>query len=219
MRDCTEIVVILDKSGSMGIIRKDAIGGFNTFLKDQKAHPGEANLTLVLFDNGYTLHPAVPIQEVPELDESTYYPGGGTALLDAMGRAITETGKRLADKAEADRPDKVIVVIITDGEENSSHEHNRKQIAEMIKRQEETYKWKFLYLGANVDAFAEAHGMGISKQAAAGFKATPRGMAQAYSVSSRVVGSYRTSGKVDPKWSADLSEDTTSKDSSTPKQR
>ena len=220
MKDYTEIIVILDKSGSMDNIREDAIGGFNSFLDDQKKHPGEANMTVVLFDTGYTLKPAQPIKVVPALNENTYQPSGCTALLDAMGRTITETGRRLARMKEEDRPDKVIVVTITDGEENSSQEHKLSQIADMIKVQEETYKWQFLYLGANVDAFAEAHGLGISKRAAANFKATPVGMRQAYACSSQAVMGYRSSGKLAPNWSAKLdeeaSEDLGNKGSSTP---
>lgn len=196
MKDATEIVVVMDKSGSMGAIRDDAIGGFNTFVEDQKKEAGEANLTLVFFDTTYSIpFSGKPIQGVEPLDANTYRPGGGTALLDAIGRAITETGKRLSDMDEADRPDKVICVVITDGEENSSREHNKDQIAEMVKHQEEKYGWAFIYLGANVDAMHEARAMGIMPQMAVNFAAGSIGTRSAYAGASRAVHSYRGGGR------------------------
>jgi hypothetical protein len=162
-KDFTEIVVVFDKSGSMGAVRDDAIGGFNAFLKAQKAEKGEAALTVVLFDTDYTfLHKGVPIRQVPELG-ADYTPSGLTALLDALGRAIDETGKRLSDLPEEERPEKVIVAVITDGMENSSVEYSREQIFKMLAHQRDVYKWEFLFLAAGQEAIAEATALGIDK--------------------------------------------------------
>ena len=157
--DLTDITLVVDRSGSMGQVRNDAEGGVNTFISQQAMEPGEALLTLVQFDTEYEfLHTGVPIQNVPKYQ---LVPRGMTALLDAVGRAINETGERLAKMSEADRPGLVVFVVMTDGEENSSKEFNKSQIKEMIKRQQDDYNWHFTFLGANQDAFAEAGGMGI----------------------------------------------------------
>jgi hypothetical protein len=212
MKDCTEIVVILDKSSSMGTIKGATIEGFNTFLDEQQKLPGEANLTLVLFDTTYTVKPAKPVKDIKPLTGKTYLPGGCTALLDAMGKAITETGKRLADTPEAERPDKVIVMTMTDGEENSSQEHTRKQIFDMIKHQEEKYKWCFIYLGANVDAFQEAGHIGIGQAQACNYAATDKGVKSAYLVGTRAVTGFRSEGELPANWKAPLEEDSDSAD-------
>jgi uncharacterized protein YegL len=196
MKDATEIVVVMDKSGSMAGTMDDAIGGFNQFVEDQKKEKGEANLTLILFDTDYSVvYAGKPIQAVEPLTPETYIPGGMTALLDAVGKAVTSTGKRLADMAEEVRPEKVICVIITDGAENSSHEHSQEAVTKMVKHQEEKYDWGFVYLGANVDVFAEAGRLGIQPKMAAmyaqnavGTRAASKGMGQA-------VSSYRGGGK------------------------
>lgn len=159
----TEIVCIIDRSGSMASITNDAIGGFNTFLAEQKKLPGEARLTLVLFDHEY-LVPVdnQPLDKVEELTASTYVPRGSTALMDAIGRAITTVGERLAKTEEAQRPGQVVVVILTDGFENASQEYTRTRVAEMIQHQQEKYNWRFVYLGVNVDAFKEASSLNIA---------------------------------------------------------
>lgn len=196
MKDTTEILVVMDKSGSMGPRQNDAIGGFNQFLKEQKEQPGEANLTLIQFDTTYNLlYTGKPIREVEELNTDTYRPGGSTALNDALARGIIETGKRLADIPEADRPEKVICVVITDGEENSSKEHTKEQVAEMVKHQTEKYDWAFIYLGANVDAFAEAGQLGFAKSAVMDFAPSAVGVRSAYAGTSEAVSRYRSGGK------------------------
>lgn len=158
----TEIVVIMDKSGSMSSTRMDAMGGFNTFLEEQKKGEGEAKLTLVLFDTDYNrLYDNLSISEAQPLTETTYVPGGQTALLDAIGRTIDKMGERLGQIPEDKRPEKIIVVIITDGEENSSVEYKKPQINEKIKTQLETYKWEFIFLGANQNAIKEGGSLGI----------------------------------------------------------
>lgn len=187
-----EIVCIVDRSGSMGSIAKDAIGGFNTFLADQKTLPGEAKLSLVLFDNEYLLPvDNQPIQSVEPLTDRTFVPRGSTALFDAIGRTITTIGERLAKTIEADRPAQVIVAILTDGEENASHEYGRERIAEMIKHQQEAYNWQFIFLAANMDAFAQASALNIPVSNAANFVADAVGTRNAYDTISNLTTSYR----------------------------
>jgi len=165
--DLTDITLVVDRSGSMQERREDAQGGVNAFIQQQVKEPGEATLTLVQFDAEYeVVHSGVPIEDVPEYE---LVPRGMTALLDAVGRAINETGKRLSDLKKKARPGLVIFVINTDGLENSSREFSREQIREMIERQQEQYDWHFTYLGANQDAFAEARGMGIHADGVADF--------------------------------------------------
>ena len=152
--DLTDITLVVDRSGSMEQVQKDAQGGVNSFIKEQAKEPGEALLTLVQFDTEYEfLHEGVPISQVPEYK---LVPRGMTALLDAVGRAINETGERLSKMKEQDRPGLVIFVVMTDGLENSSKEFSKDLIKEMIKRQQEKYNWHFTFLGANQDAIATA---------------------------------------------------------------
>lgn len=158
----TEIVFILDQSGSMSSLRGDTIGGYNTYIEDQKKEPGEAYLTTVLFDDDYVLlHDHVNIHNVPPLTENDYRPSGCTALMDAIGRTINSVGQRLADTPEDERPSHVIFVITTDGYENASKEFNRAQVKQMIEHQQSKYSWQFLFLGAGIDAYAEAESIGI----------------------------------------------------------
>lgn len=196
MRNATEIVVVADKSGSMANVRADAIGGFNTLVVDQqKEKVDEAYLTLILFDTTYVVGDRQRIWDVKPLTTETYRPSGGTALLDALGRAITETGARLAALSEDERPDQVIVAIITDGEENASQEHTKKQIKELIEHQQEKYDWKFVYLGANQDAFSEARGLGIDirKGFVACYQSTSIGTRSAYGFTSNSISDMRKS--------------------------
>lgn len=146
----------------MSVVRDDTIGGFNTFLKEQQAQPSDANLTLVQFDDQYeVVHSGVPIKDVPELDTHTFVPRGWTALLDAIGRSINDTGARIAAMEVWQRPSKVIFVIVTDGAENQSKEFSHDKIKDMIKLQTETYNWDFVFLGANQDAIAVGGSMGL----------------------------------------------------------
>jgi Mg-chelatase subunit ChlD len=165
--DLTDITLVVDRSGSMDAIRGDAEGGVNSFITEQAKEPGEALLTLVQFDTEYEfLHKGVPIGNVPRYE---LHPRGMTALLDAVGRAINETGERLAAMKEQDRPGLVIFVVMTDGLENSSKEFTKAQIKEMIERQQRDYSWHFTFLGANQDAFEEAGSMGIQAAGAANY--------------------------------------------------
>jgi hypothetical protein len=156
----TEFVCIIDRSGSMSSIRDDAIGGFNTFLKKQQEMQGAAFLTMVQFDHEYiVVHDGEPIEHVKPLDHSSYVPRGTTALYDAIGRAITTVRERY-EKPGAD-PARIMVVILTDGQENNSHEYDRARITGMIKTCTDTLKWAFLYLSASPDAFADGSRIGL----------------------------------------------------------
>jgi Mg-chelatase subunit ChlD len=158
-----EIICVVDKSGSMQTIRAEAIGAFNAFLGEQKKHPGEATFTLTLFDTKYDVRlSGKPIADVQDLTEESYVPGGMTALLDAVGRTIDEVGARFAKMEEDARPERVILAIITDGQENSSREYTRQQVSEKIKTQRDDYKWEIVFLAAGEEAVAEARGLGIA---------------------------------------------------------
>ena len=165
MKNLTEIICIVDRSGSMQAIKTDVIGNFNSFLEKQKNEQGEAKLTLVLFDNEITtLHDGLDLKDVPNLTNETYAPNGYTALYDAVGITIDNVGKRLASTDESERPDKVLVVILTDGQENSSKVYtNVEKVKEMVTIQKNVYSWSFIFLGANQDAIFSAKTFGISK--------------------------------------------------------
>ena len=167
--DLTDVTVILDRSGSMELCREEAQNGVNHFVEEQQKEPGECLFSLVQFDSEYEfVRKGVPIADVREFK---LVPRGMTALLDAVGRAINETGERLAAMNEDDRPGLVVFVIVTDGQENASHEFTKAQVKEMIERQQKDYQWQFTFLGANQDAFAEAGAIGIRAGATANFNA------------------------------------------------
>lgn len=165
--DLTDVTVILDRSGSMESCRVEAENGVNHFIEEQKKQDGECVFSLAQFDNEYELfHDAVPIADVPKF---YLVPRGMTALLDAVGRTINETGDRLSKMPEDQRPGLVVVLIVTDGMENSSKEFTKARVKEMIERQQNEYQWKFSFLGANQDAFGEAASLGIARDAVANY--------------------------------------------------
>ena len=179
--DLTEIAFVLDRSGSMNPIAGDAIGGFNTFLAAQQALPGEARLTLVLFDHEYLVpHTSAAMSAVTPLDAATYVPRGMTALLDAVGRTIDDLGARLAALPEEERPAKVIVAILTDGQENASRDYTFAKVSAMIKHQQEKYSWEFIFLAANQDAIAAAGALSIAPKDAIAFQHTGQGIRDAH---------------------------------------
>lgn len=191
-KDLTDITVVVDRSGSMRSCQSDAEGGINAFLDSQKRLPGRATFTMVQFDHEYEfVHRAIPLPDVPPFK---LVPRGYTALLDAVGRAVVETGERLSKTPEADRPGLVAFLIITDGEENASREYKKDKIKEMIKTQQDTYKWQFTFLGANQDAFHEAASMGIKTAGALNFIAARS--AQAYGIMSAKLGHMRSTAAV-----------------------
>jgi uncharacterized protein YegL len=180
-KDYCHIVAIIDRSGSMGGLENEVIGGFNKFVSDQKEAPGTATLSLIQFDNEYEVnYEFIDIQNVPDLNGDTYIPRGMTAMYDAIGKAITSTGKKLSEMNENDRPDKVIILIQTDGMENASHEYNSQIIKNMIKEQEEKYSWSFVFLGANINAKVTASIIGINKKMSMTFAANSQGMTSAF---------------------------------------
>ncbi len=159
--DLTDIVFVVDRSGSMGPRRLDAEGGINAFIEDQKIVGGDALFTLIQFDDRYEfVHKGIKMEDVPPY---TLRPRGWTALFDAVGRAINETGERLNAMPESERPGNVIVVIVTDGQENSSKEFIGRQIHGMITHQQEKYNWNFTYIGSEASTFADSAALGISK--------------------------------------------------------
>jgi uncharacterized protein YegL len=197
----TEIVVLLDRSGSMQTIVKDAIGGFNAFLEEQKKQDGEATMTVVQFDDEYLVTvEAVNIHDVAPLNEETFVPRGMTALLDAIGRTVNDVGDRLAKTEEANRPEKVIVVILTDGHENASMEFKRTQINKLITHQKKKYSWEFLFLAAGQDAIAEANSIGIGKLNTMSFVADAKGINTSYSAMGTAVSMYRSVGEINESW-------------------
>lgn len=167
--DLTEIVVVLDNSGSMASKVMDTLGGLTSFIELQKAQPGEARFTLVEFSSRHNYnmkYNAVPLASVNNFE---LHPSGNTALFDAIGKTINAVGKRLSDTPEDQRPGLVNFVIITDGEENNSALFTLAQIKEMITHQTEVYKWNFQYLGSNQDAFSVGSSMGLSKNNSANY--------------------------------------------------
>ncbi len=188
----TEIAFILDRSGSMQTMVEPAISGFNRLLREQQQAPGSARFTLVLFDDQYEVpFQSVPIAEVVELDTTTFVPRGSTALLDAIGRTIDELGKKLQHTPEADRPQQVIVAILTDGEENASNRYSWQDIARRIRHQTEKYQWQFLFLGANQDAIATAGRMSIQAANTANFSVNEESYAAAKGALSRKMTAVR----------------------------
>jgi uncharacterized protein YegL len=197
----TEIGVILDESGSMGPIRDDVIGGYNTFIDTQKAEPGTAKFTLVVFNSELNVAlDGVDIQRAEHLNEKNYRPGGMTALLDAIGTTIHSIGKRLADTPEDERPEKVIIAIMTDGAENASKEYTHERIMNMIKTQREEFSWEFIFLAAGQDAINESEKLGIGRGRTMEFSANSRGMGMSMSSMSKAVSSVRSSGMLDEDW-------------------
>lgn len=177
----TEMVFVLDRSGSMSGLAADTIGGFNELIEKQKKIEGDAYVTTVLFDHEYeVLHDHVALGEVAPLTDKEYFARGSTALLDAVGRTIDSVGARLAAAPEEERPEHVVFVITTDGKENSSREYTAKQVREMVEHQQQKYSWQFVFLGANMDAVSEARNLGISAQYAANFTPTGRGVNRMY---------------------------------------
>lgn len=182
MKNSTAIIAILDKSGSMMSLKNDTIGSFNSFLREQKAIPGDVTMTLALFSDRYDLvHRNVPLHEVLELTEQTYNPSGGTALLDAIGKTFDSVGRDFAALPEDQKIEKVLVLLISDGEENSSTDFRLDQIKEMIKHQQEKYSWSIVYVGANVDAFKVSGGLGVSTGSTYSYTPSAHGTRSLYS--------------------------------------
>lgn len=188
----TELVFILDRSGSMSGMEKDTIGGFNSMLEKQRKEPGEAVVSTVLFDNETeVIHDRIAIADVPNLTDRDYYVRGCTALLDAVGGAIHHIGNVHKYARKEDVPEKTLFIITTDGMENASHRYTYDKVRHMIMRQKERYGWEFLFLGANIDAAAEARRFGIDESMAANYHCDEAGTALNYEVISEAITSVR----------------------------
>ncbi len=197
----TELVFILDKSGSMSGLEKDTIGGYNAMLEKQKALDGEALITTVLFDNNYELlHDRIDIRAVSPITETEYFVGGSTALLDAIGVTINKIANAHKHTAEDYRADKVLFVITTDGMENASREYDYGKIKAMVEGQKSEYGWEFIFLGANIDAIDVAGRFGIAPDRVQNYHADSKGTRLNFEVTAQAISSYRESGILEEDW-------------------
>jgi uncharacterized protein YegL len=207
----TELVFILDRSGSMGGLESDTIGGFNSMLKKQQAEAGECRLTTILFDNEYeVLHDRIDIKAVSNITEHEYFVRGNTALLDAIGKTINKIGAVQRNTAEEYRAEKVLFVITTDGMENSSREFTYDDIKAMIERQKSMYNWEFIFLGANIDAVEVAGRFGIARNRAQNFHNDSEGVALNYNGVAETISTFRhapASATISDNWSSKIAAD------------
>lgn len=193
----TELVFILDKSGSIHGLEQDTIGGFNSMLQKQKELDGECRITTVLFDNRYELlHDRIDIRAVSSMTEKEYQVGGTTALLDAIGRTVQKLVSVQKNTAKEYRADRVLFVIITDGQENASREYSSDRVKEMIQLEKEKYGWEFVFLGANIDAVETAGQLGISRDRAVDYVPDGAGTALNFQMMSETVAAFRETGAV-----------------------
>ena len=200
-KNLTELVFILDRSGSMAGLEQDTIGGFNAMLQKQRGEPGEAVISTVLFDNETeVIHDRVSLDRVPALTEKEYYVRGCTALLDAVGGAIHHIGNVHKYAREEDRPEKTLFVITTDGLENASRRYTYDKVKSMIERQLEKYGWEFLFLGANIDAAREAARFGIRADCAADYHADSIGTEAVYESVCEAVCQVRRAAPLKASW-------------------
>ena len=207
-KNLTEIVFILDRSGSMAGLEDDTIGGFNAMIEKQKQEPGEALVSTVLFDHeSDVIHDRVDIQKVVSMTRKEYYVRGCTALLDAVGGAIHHIGNVHKYAREEDRPEKTLFVITTDGMENASRQYTYDRLRMMIRRQKEHYGWEFVFLGANIDAVREAARFGIDRDCVADYHADSTGTAAVYSAVSEAVCNVRANRPMSKEWKKNVDED------------
>lgn len=196
-KNLTELVFILDKSGSMSGLENDTIGGFNSMLEQQKKVGGQCIITTVLFDNRYELlHDRMDLRAIRPITRRDYSVGGSTALLDAIGKTIHKIATAQKNTAEDYRAEKVMFVIITDGEENASRHYSSVQVKDMIRRQKEHYGWEFIFLGANIDAVETAGRFGINADRAVDYVADGKGTQLNYRMMSESVAAFRQCGVI-----------------------
>ena len=208
MKHTTELVFILDRSGSMSGLETDTIGGFNSMIAKQKKEAGEALVSTVLFNHeNIVIHDRLPLEKVPSMIKEEYFTSGCTALLDAVGGAIHHIGNIHKYARQEDVPEKTMFIIITDGCENSSRYYDYETVQRMIRRQKEKYGWEFLFLGANIDAIQEAARFGISADHAVIYKCDEAGTALNYEVISEAVRSVRNASALGADWKRRIDED------------
>lgn len=207
-KELTELVFILDKSGSMAGLENDTIGGYNSMLEKQKTVAGQACITTVLFDHNYMLlHDRIDIRAVKPITKHEYQAGGNTALIDAIGKTIQKIGNAQKNTAEKYRADKVLFVIITDGYENSSREYTSDQVKAMVERQKSKYGWEFIFLGANIDAVETAAQFGIAPDRAQNYHCDSRGTSKNYEILSETVCFLRKESKIPDNWNEEIAAD------------
>ncbi len=188
----TEVVFILDRSGSMSGLEADTIGGFNSLVEKQKKEEGDALISVVLFDDrSEVIYDRVPVQKVEPMNDRQYYVRGCTALLDAIGGAVHHIGNVHKYAREEDRPEKTLFIITTDGMENSSHEYTYKKVKKLVEKQQSKYGWEFLFLGANIDAISVAGSFGIDSKRAINYMSDSRGTGVSFKALSNTVSSFR----------------------------
>ncbi|MBQ6174186.1 MAG: VWA domain-containing protein [Clostridia bacterium] len=207
-KNLTELVLILDQSGSMHGLEKDTIGGFNSMIDKQRDEAGEALVSTVLFSgDSVVLHDRIPLEKVPEMTARDYRPGGCTALIDAIGGAIHHIGNVHKYARAEDVPEHTVFVIITDGMENASRRYTADRVREMIRRQKEKYGWEFLFLAANIDAVQTAARYGIDEDRAVEFRNDSDGQALNYRVVSEAVACVRASAPMSADWKDAIEQD------------
>lgn len=207
-KNCTEVVFILDRSGSMSGLERDTIGGFNSLIEKQKKEEGTAFISTVLFDTTCeVLHDRVDVQEIRPLTDRDYYVRGCTALLDALGGAIHHIGNIHKYARKEDVPEHTLFVITTDGLENASRRYTSDQVKAMIERQKTKYGWEFLFLGANIDAVETAKHFGIDEDRAVNYHSDSRGTKLNYEVLSDTITSVRASRPIAANWKERIDRD------------
>ena len=207
-KQLTELVFILDRSGSMFGLEADTLGGFNSMIAKQRREEGGALVSTVLFNGTTTvLHDRVPLTRIEPMTERQYQVGGCTALLDAIGGAIHHIGNVHKYAREEDRPEHTLFVITTDGLENASHSYSADQVRRMIRRQRENYGWEFIFLGANIDAVETAAHIGIDRSRAVNYHSDSRGTRLNYEVLSEAISSVRSCKPLEENWSRRIDED------------
>lgn len=207
-KNLTEIVFILDRSGSMSGLEADTIGGFNSMIEKQKNAEGEALISTVLFDNtSEVIHDRVSVQSIKPMTRDDYTVRGCTALLDTIGGAIHHIGNVHKYARNEDVPEHTLFVITTDGMENASRRYDSEKVKKMIERQKEKYGWEFLFLGANIDAVETARHFGISEDRAVNYHSDSEGTLLNYEVLSEAICSVRCSAPLDANWKKRIDED------------
>lgn len=206
--ETTEMVFILDRSGSMAGLETDTIGGFNAMIEKQKKQPGKAYVSTVLFDTSTTvLHDRAELTTVKPMTADDYFAGGCTALLDAIGGAINHIGNIHKYARQEDVPAHTVFVITTDGMENASRRYSKSDIKRMIERQRSKYGWEFLFIGANIDAVDTAESFGIERSRAVNYHADKKGTKVVYDAISAPLTAMRSTGRIDDNWSEEIAED------------